>query len=99
MHVAPGPIIGEQVAKRFLVLEGENSDDGAGMALGDGESFAEQGVNLFELDCGLARLLFAGIADDYEIRGAHFDPGVVPGGLYWQLKRAAKYDQGAKDRY
>ena len=98
MHVAPGPIIGEQVAERFLVLEGENSDHGTGMALCDGESFAEQGVNLFELDGGPASLFFAGIADDDEIGRADFDPCVVPGGPHWRAGQNPERGTNAENR-
>ena len=56
-----GPVFGEKFAERFFVFHGEDRDDGAGMSLRHGEPFAEEGVDLFELNGGLARLFFAGV--------------------------------------
>ena len=68
------------------------------MTLRDGQSIAEQGMNLLELDCGPARLLFAGIADDDEIRRAHFDPGVVSGGTHWRAGQNPERGTNAENR-
>ena len=55
-------------------------------------------MNLFELDCGPARLLFAGIADDDEIRRAHFDPCVVSGGPHWRAGQNPERGTNAENR-
>src|ERR1700721_857727 len=57
-----------------------------------------KGVNLLELDCGPARLLSAGIADDDEIRRAHFDPGVVSGGTHWRAGQNPERGTNAENR-